>query len=57
MYWPDISQIVTKMRDFGRDGYHFCLIFKQKAGWLVGMEELYLSEVRAFVANFFFFLL
>ena len=22
---------------FGRDGYHFCLIFKQKAGWLVGM--------------------
>ena len=56
MYWPDISQIVTKMRDFGRDGHHFCLLFKQKAGWLVGMEELYLSEVRAFVANFFFLL-
>ena len=48
MYGPDLSQVVTKRRDlviFWRDGYHFCLIFKQKAGWLVGMSvHLYVRE-------------
>ena len=40
MYRQDLSKVVTKRRDlviFWRDGYHLCLIFKQKAGWLVGM--------------------
>ena len=40
MYGHDASQVSTKKRDlaiFWWDRQYFCLIIKQKAGWLVGM--------------------
>ena len=40
MYGHNASQVSTKKRDlaiFWWDRQYFCLIIKQKAGWLVGM--------------------
>ena len=47
MYWSVWAFKLSKTRDlviFGRDGNLFCLIFKQKAGWLVGMCLKYFSS-------------
>ena len=41
MYGHDVSQALTKMRElvvFVGDQHHLCLIIKQKAGWLLGMQ-------------------